>query len=135
MKNKPAVGRSEGDVLRFIAERGAASVTEVGDYLAATKGQARNTALTMMERLRKKGFLTRKKVDGVFQYSPYTGKEALLSGFVEDFVSGVLGGSISPLVAYLGSRTEVDEGQLEELRRLVQSLEESKNGGKVSDVD
>lgn len=135
MRDKPGVGRAESDVLRFIAERGTVSVTEVGEYLAATKGQARNTALTMMERLRKKGFLTRKKANGVFQYSPYTGKEALLTAFVEDFVDGVLGGSISPLVAYLGSRTEVDEAQLEELRRLVQSLDDSKDEKEVSDVD
>jgi len=134
MRDKPGVGRAEGDVLRFIAERGAVSVTEVGDHLAATKGQARNTALTTMERLRKKGFLTRKKVDGVFLYSPFTGKEALLTGFVQDFVEGVLGGSISPLVAYLGSRTEVDERQLEELRRLVRSLEESKDEEEPSDA-
>jgi len=125
MRNKPGVGRAEGDVLRFIAESGTASVTEVGDYLAATKGLTRNTALTMMERLRTKGFLTRKKVEGLYRYAPVTAKETLMSGIVEDFVGGVLGGSISPLVAYLGRQTEVSSDQLEELRRLVKSLDES----------
>src|SRR5579872_5088554 len=108
MKKAPTIGRSEGDVLRFIAEQGDATVTEVGDYLASTKGQTRNTALNMMERLRTKGFVTRKKVEGVYRYSPAQEKNTLLQQFVEDFVEGVLGGSTSPLVAYLGRRAVVE---------------------------
>lgn len=128
MKKKPSIGRSESEVLRFIVDQGGASVTEVGDHLAETKGQTRNTALNMMERLRQKGFLTRKKVEGVYRYFPSEPKGSLLEGFVEDFVDGVLGGSVSPLVAYLGNRAEVDEAQLEELKRLVKNLEEGRNG-------
>ncbi|MGV3616660.1 MAG: BlaI/MecI/CopY family transcriptional regulator [Fimbriimonas sp.] len=127
MKKKASIGRSESEVLRFIAERGGASVTEVGDYLAATKGQTRNTALNMMERLRQKGFLDRKKVEGVYRYSPSEPKGSLMEGFVEDFVQGILGGSVTPLVAYLGNRAAVDEKQLEELRALVKSLEEGRH--------
>lgn len=126
MKKKPSIGRSESEVLRFIAEQGSATVTEVGDHLAATKGQTRNTALNMMERLRQKGFLTRKKVEGVFRYSAAEAKGSLFQGFVEEFVDSILGGSVSPLVAYLGSRAEVDEAQLEELKALVKSLDEGK---------
>ncbi len=126
MKKKPSIGRSESDVLRFIAEQGGATVTEVGDYLAATKGQTRNTALNMMERLRQKGFLERKKVEGVYRYSASEAKGSLFQGFVEEFVDSFLGGSVSPLVAYLGSRAEVDEKQLEELRALVKSLDEGR---------
>ncbi|MBN9500368.1 MAG: hypothetical protein BGO01_17135 [Armatimonadetes bacterium 55-13] len=127
MNKKPSVGRAEVEVLRFIAERGKATVTEVGDYLTETKGQTRNTALNMMERLRKKGFLDREKVDGVFRYFPSETKGTLFENFVDDFVQSVLGGSVAPLVAYLGSRAEVDERQLEDLRRLVKSLEEGRD--------
>ena len=125
---KPSIGRSESDVLRFIAERGGASVTEVGDHLASTKGQTRNTALNMMEGLRQKGFLNRKKVEGVFCYTASQTKGNLFEGFVEDFVDGILGGSVTPLVTYLGTRAEVDETQLEQLRELVKKLDEGRNG-------
>jgi len=126
MNKKPSVGRAEGEVLRWIAERGGATVTEVGDYLTATKGHTRNTAFSMMERLRKKGFIDRKKVDGVYRYSPGQEKGKLLEDFVQDFVDGVLGGSVAPLVAFLGNRGEVDEAQLDELRSLVRTLEEGR---------
>ncbi len=123
MRRKPSIGKAESDVLRFIADRSGATVTEVGEHLAETKGQTRNTALNMMERLRKKGFLRRRKVDGVFRYSVAQSEGSLLEGFVEDFVDGILGGSVTPLVAYLGNRAEVDADQLNKLRELVKQLE------------
>lgn len=123
MKKNPSIGRSESDVLRFIAEKGDTTVTEVGDYLASTKGQTRNTALNMMERLRQKGFLNRKKVDGIYRYSPSETKGTIYEKFVEDFVDGILGGSVAPLVTYLGNRAEVDEKQLETLKALVKKLD------------
>jgi predicted transcriptional regulator len=128
MRKKPSIGRSESDVLRFIAEQGETTVTEVGDYLAKTKGQTRNTALNMMERLRQKGFLKRSKTEGVFRYSATQTEGKLYEGFVEDFVDGILGGSLTPLVAYLGNRTEVDEEQLNALRELVKRLDEGNHG-------
>jgi predicted transcriptional regulator len=127
MKKKPSIGRSESEVLRFIVEQSSASVTEVGDHLATTKGQTRNTALNMMERLRQKGFLIRTKVDGVYRYSATEAKGRMYEGFVADFVDGILGGSVAPLVAYLGNQTEVDDKQLEALRELVRNLEEGRS--------
>ncbi len=99
MDKKPSIGRAEVEVLRFIADKGGASVTEVGDHLAETKGQTRNTALNMMERLRQKGFLERVKKEGVFRYTPSETKGTLFESFVDDFVNSVLGGSVAPLVA------------------------------------
>lgn len=125
---KPTIGRAESDVLRFVAEKGSASMGEVADFLAETKGQTRSTAINVVERLRKKGFLNRGQVDGVYRYAPAEEKGRLLQGFVEDFVDGVLGGSVSPLVAYLGNRTQVEDEQFEELRQLVRNLEEERRG-------
>lgn len=124
MGKRPSIGRAEAEVLRFIVDHNGATVTEVGEHLMETKGQTRNTALNMMERLRQKGFLDRDKNDeGVFRYVPSESKGRMFESFVEDFVDSVLGGSVAPLVAYLGSRAEVDEHQLEALKKLVKSLE------------
>lgn len=126
MRAKQGVGRSESDILRFVVERGSASVTEVGDFLAETKGQTRNTAQSTLERLRKKGFLERIKSEGVYHYAPTKSGNNLLTDFVQDFVDSILGGSVTPLVAYLGERTEVNDEELEELKKLVKALEDQK---------
>jgi BlaI family penicillinase repressor len=123
MDKKHGVGRAEVEVLRFVADRPGVAVSEVAEHLSATKGQTRTTALNTMERLRKKGFLRREKLDGVFKYFPAGGKVRLFEGLVDDFVETVLGGSVTPLVAYLTNRVEADDEQIAELKRLIEKLE------------
>jgi len=125
MKKKPGVGRAEVEVLRFIADRPGVAVSTVAEHLFATKGQTRTTALNTMERLRTKGFLRREKIDGVFQYFPAGGKVRLFESLVDDFVETVLGGSVTPLVAYLTNKVEADETQIAELRKLLEKLEDT----------
>ncbi|HVT12273.1 MAG TPA: BlaI/MecI/CopY family transcriptional regulator [Fimbriimonadaceae bacterium] len=126
MSRKPGIGQAESEILRFIADRQGATVNEVAEHIAETKGQSRNTVMTVMERLRAKGFLARAKADGIYRYSPVASKSRVMEGLVQDFVEGVLGGSVSPLVAYLTNRVDVGEEELAELKRLVEKLGEGK---------
>ena len=66
---KKPVGDQELVVLRWVAEHGPATVGEVAEKFGEPQGLARSTILTVMERLRGKGHLTRHKVEGVYQYS------------------------------------------------------------------
>ena len=122
-----SIGRAEMEVLRFITDQQSATVSEVADHLAKTKGQTRNTAHNMMERLRIKGYLKREKADGVFRYSPQETKGALLENMVEDFVQTVLGGSISPIVAYLTQKGTASEAEMDEIRKILDSMEKDSN--------
>lgn len=123
MLKKPGVGRAEVEVLRYVADNPGVAVSEVAEQVFATKGQTRTTALNTMERLRNKGFLRRDKADGVFKYYATGGKVRMFEGLVDDFVETVLGGSITPLVAYLTTKAEADEAQIAELKRLIEKLE------------
>lgn len=121
---KPTVGRAEVQVLRYVADHPGCTVTEVGEFLAQTKGQTRNTALTMMERLRTKGFLEREKVEGVFRYSPSATKKRIVDELIQEFVDSMLDGSVSPLVAFLTRRRATTPDQIAELRALISELED-----------
>lgn len=121
MSRKPNVGQAEMDILRYVADHHPITVREVANHVADTKGHVRTTVLNVMERLRKKGFLTRQKVDGIFKYSPSTPKNQLLQGLVRDFVERALGGSIAPFVAYLGEREKLSDEEVAELRQLLNS--------------
>jgi predicted transcriptional regulator len=126
MSRKPNVGQAEMDILRYIADHHPISVRDVADHIADTKGHVRTTVLNVMERLRKKGYLTRDKVDGLFKYSPSSPKHQMLQGIVGDFVERVLGGSITPFVAYLTERESLSENELGELKELLRCAEEQK---------
>src|SRR4051794_17336471 len=118
MKSK-TIGDQELSLLRHVAELGEATVGQVAEGFGAPHELARSTVLTMMERLRAKGYLERRQVDGVFRYAARATAGELLNGVVRNFVERTLGGSVSPFVAYLTETEEVSEEELAELERLV----------------
>ncbi len=120
---KSPFGSTEIEILRYIGDHHPISVGEMAEYVAGTTGQARNTILTIMERLRQKGHLTRKKIGGVYRYSPKVAKQVLLQTLVRNFVDTTLGGSVSPFVAFLSESGPISTDDLEMLKRLVRDLE------------
>lgn len=124
------LGRLELDVLRYVAEHGPIAVRDVASHFAATSGQARTTVLTVMERLRGKGYLTRRKVRGVHRYSPTIAIGELLSRMVGEFVDEVLDGSVSPFVTYLSRWGHLNQDEVRKLSRLLKRLESRKREDK-----
>jgi predicted transcriptional regulator len=127
--NRETIGREELQVLRYVADYQPVSVRDVAYHVAATSGKARTTVLTVMERLREKGYLVRRKKGGIYRYSPKRSQADVLRSLVADFVREALGGSISPFVAYLAEEVNLDDEQLRELARLVADLEAQRAGG------
>lgn len=128
-KKSQSLGRVELELLQYIDEHHPITVRDVAEYWHGKTGQARTTVLTMMERLTKKGFLSRKKIDNVFHYSPKQSAASVLRGMVGDFVHGVLGGSILPLAAYLTEEKRLSAEQVAELKKLVEQLEDGDSKG------
>jgi predicted transcriptional regulator len=125
---KKPVGEQELVVLRWVAEHGPATVGEVAERFGEPQGLARSTVLTVMERLRAKGHLTRRKVEGVYQYSSRVPLTELLSGVVGDFVTKSLAGSLSPFAAWLSRAEEVSDEELRQLEDAVARLKSKKEG-------
>jgi predicted transcriptional regulator len=123
MKEQPNIGRAEMEILRYVAENHPVTVREVADHVAETKGHVRTTVLNVMERLRKKRFLQRKKVEGLYKYSPTLAPTDLLRNLVRDFVQKTLGGSVSPFVAFLTEEAKLNAREIAELKNLVRELE------------
>src|SRR4026207_2327193 len=116
---KAPLGSTEIEILRYLGDQAPLSVGDVAAHFAATSGQARTTILTLMERLRKKGYLTRKQNDGAHHYSPQVAPDALLHRLVKGFVDPTRGGSVSPFVAYLSDNGPVSADDLAQLKQLV----------------
>src|SRR5437660_8753719 len=116
------LGQPELEVWRYIADHAPVPAREVAGRFAEECGLARTTILTVMERLRKKGYLTRRRREGVFHYSPRVPPAEVVQGLVRHFVEKTLAGSVSPLVAYLGKSHPISDAELAELQRLVEEL-------------
>jgi len=117
------LGQAEWEILQYVGEHHPVTVREVADHMADNKGLARTTVLTVMERLRAKGFIVRRKQGQVYRYSPKKSIAELTHGLVQGFVDNMLNGTLSPFFAYLSRSDKVSDEQLDELKRLVQDLE------------
>ncbi|MGB6145710.1 MAG: BlaI/MecI/CopY family transcriptional regulator [Rhodanobacter sp.] len=120
---KPSIGDQELALLQHIDESGTASVGEVAASFGEPRGLARSTVLTMMERLRGKGYLKRKQLRGMFRYSIATGPGEAMRSAVGSFVEKTLSGSVSPFVAWMSERAEVSDDELADLEALVAQLQ------------
>jgi predicted transcriptional regulator len=117
---KAPLGELQLEILRFLSTHGPLSVGEVTARFGEPRGLARTTVLTVMERLREKGYLTRTKADGVFRYAPYAGKAELLRDLVHEFVEKALEGSVSPFFAYLAGEKALSDEEVAALRQLLE---------------
>ena len=120
------LGAQELVLLRHIADRGGATVGEVADAFGSPRKLARSTVLTMMERLRKKGFLNRRLAGGVYRYQARASSDELTRGAIRRFVDRNLGGSVAPFVAYLSESAALTEAELKELEDVVARLQSAK---------
>ncbi len=131
----PNLGEQELQVLRCIAANGPVTARDVVETIGSELGLARTTVLTVIERLRKKGYVTRKLAAGVFVYLPRVPQAALLQDLVKSFVEKSLGGAVSPVVAYLASVKDVSSDDLAEMQRMVDELkiQESKRRAELGE--
>jgi predicted transcriptional regulator len=120
------IGDQELALLRYVAEAGPVTVGQAAEGFGAPRGLARSTVLTVMERLRNKGRLKRRKADGVYRYSSPVPAGEVLRGVVQSFVETTLGGSVSPFVAFLAEAEEISEEELAELEQIVARLNEKR---------
>jgi predicted transcriptional regulator len=125
---RKSIGDQELALLHYLGQRGEASVGEVAAQFGEERGLARSTVLTMMERLRAKRFLRRRRSDGVFRYSA-TGGGDVMQGAVGAFVEKTLQGSVTPFVAWMSERGEVSDEELAQLEALVEKLQSTRRGG------
>jgi predicted transcriptional regulator len=121
--SKKTIGDQELALLQYIEEAPKSSVAEVCAGFGEARGLARSTVLTMMERLRAKGYLTRRKIDSSFRYSATNGAGEVMTGAVGRFVERTLQGSVSPFVAWMSERGQVSDAELAELEALVGTLQ------------
>jgi predicted transcriptional regulator len=122
MSQSQPTGNQELAILRYVAEHGPVAVGRVAEAFAAERGLARSTVLTMMERLRRKGHLSRRKSGGVYVYRSALDAPGVMSRAVGQFIERALRGSVSPIAAYLTERGEVSPAELRELERAVRAL-------------
>ncbi|GBC86143.1 Transcriptional regulator BlaI [bacterium HR12] len=110
------LGPLEQAVMDFVWDRGGpVTVREVHGAVGTRRGLAYTTVMTVMDRLWRKRLLQRRRVGRAYLYEPRATREE----HAAQLVRKVLAGAKDRRSVLLGFVRSVDEGDLEELERLV----------------
>lgn len=80
-----------------------ASVTEVRRFVAETKALAYTTVMTVLERLVRRGAVSRRKVGRAFVYLPQASRDSVRRLALAEFLETFFDGSEEQLLAFLQS--------------------------------
>lgn len=114
------LGDLETAVLEHVWAHGACDVKAVHRTLGSRRGITLNTVQSTMERLFRKGLLSRQKVSHAYVYSPRQTREELGARMIEEVVSRLLKGEAIPVLeAFVDLAARTDEANLDRLQQLI----------------
>lgn len=125
---KITLGPLEIRILKYLWRRGPAEVKAVHRDLEGDEGQTLNTVQSGMERLYKKGLLSREKVSHAFVYAADVSRSQIISRVMDDVLRSLSPESkTSYLLAFLDHAAETDSGALDTLERLIREKRQERD--------
>ncbi len=111
------------DVMRVLWDRGEATVADVHEALERDRGLAPTTVATLLSRLEKKGVLTHRTEGRQYVYRPLVSRDEVRRSMVAELTERVFQGDVADLVNHLLSAEEIETGDLERVRELIEAKE------------
>lgn len=115
----PALSETQLEIMQIAWDRGEVAVTDVWTVLSGRRAVARNTVLTLMDRLEKKGWLKRRAEGQAHYYSPTVPRQSTLGGVVQRLVDSAFAGSPEALVLALIEGRGVTKDEADRIRKLI----------------
>jgi BlaI family transcriptional regulator, penicillinase repressor len=121
----PSLGELEARVLQLVWDAQPCTERQVWDLIQQERTAARTTVLKTIQRLEAKGLLVREQKEGPILWRATVDQRRALPELVGRFVDGVLGGSASPLVAYLAGQKQLTAKDIAALKKIAEKLDET----------
>ncbi len=133
MASRPRADVTDAElaVLKELWELGPTTIRQLTDRLYPEGGASQYaTVQKLLERLEQKRCVKRKAEGRVNVYSPVAGREDLIDLRLRDTAQKLCEGSLTPLLTHLVGSSRLSGDEIADLRRLVDSLDEDKKGGR-----
>ena len=123
---KQVLGNLEAEAMRLLWQQPGQTVNEVEEKLRLKREIARTTVLTTLDRLHRKGYLTREKQGKAFVYTPRYTREQFERGMAQEVLGALLGGLGEPVLSTFVELVGEDDGKLDRLEELIKARREGK---------
>ena len=115
------------ELVRVLWRSGELSVAEVTEALA-DRGLAHTTVATLLTRLEKRGVVAARRDGRMLVYTACVSEAQVRRSMVSSLIAQVFRGDPKALLAHLVSEREVAQGDLEQVRALLQRDDEDGSG-------
>jgi|ERR1044071_5865797 predicted transcriptional regulator len=111
-------------ILRVFWTRGRATVPEVFRALWDERGLAQSTVATLITRLEKRGLLAREGDGRQYVYHATVSEGQVRQSMVQEMTDLLFGGDAAALVSHLVESRDLRPGDLEQVRALLEAMED-----------
>ena len=122
---QPSLSETELEVLRVLWRHGPLTAREAGDLLAGRKRRwAYTTVLTLLHRLKAKGYATTDTSNVAHVFRPVVSREKLLRQRLRRLAVDLCDGAASPLISALVADQKFSADEIREFRELLDRLDQ-----------
>ena len=125
IKELPPLSEVQLEIMNLVWDNGAISVAEIWHVLHERRGISRNTAHTLVMRLKAKGWLIQEGDKAAFSYRAAATRESTQKRGVQRMIETLFAGSAEGLVLTLLDGKTLPRAESERIRRLI---DKSKGG-------
>ena len=119
----PRPSPAELEILRVLWKRGPSTVREVHEELKSARDAGYYTYLKLLQIMAQKGLVLRDESQRAHIYEAAVSEEAAEHNLVRDMLEKCFGGSTRKLIMRALETREFSEEELEEIRRLMDSID------------
>ena len=113
------ISEGEWDLLEALWTRRRATARELADDLRDSRGWARTTVKTMLDRMTAKGLVSFRRVGNAQHYEPAVEAQEARRSAWRRFVEHAFGGAVAPALQFIASDARLTAKQKEAMRRLL----------------
>ena len=113
------LGELETAVMELLWKEPGQLVNEVEERLRERRGSAHTTVSTTLERMYRKGYLTREKHSRAFVYAPRYTREEFERGLAQEVLGALLGGFTEPALSAFVELVGDDASVLDRLEMMI----------------
>ena len=115
-------------IMRVLWDKGEAAVSEVHAEAQPERGLALTTVATLLTRLEKAGLVSRRQAGRHYRYRALVSEEEVRRSMVNGLADRLFHGDVTALVSHLLAEGDIASGDLERVRRLIDSKQRHKEG-------
>ena len=123
---KQVLGELEADVISVLWRQPNQTVVEVEERLRRRRNIAHTTVLTTLDRMFRKGYLSREKQGKAFVYSPRYSREEFERALAQEVLRGLIGGLGEPVLSTFVDVIGEDSAKLNQLEALIKRRREGR---------